>query len=118
MIYFIIKYKTKGILGSISLVGYIAILLIALRIFNVEISVGSLAGIALSIAINYFIISSILKQKEIMPVIKKYVIALIPTLIIAVVFTLMNIAIGSVMFWAVVIAILYNLSITNIMLKD
>ena len=118
MIYFIIKYKTKGILGSISLVGYIAILLIALRIFNVEISVGSLAGIALSIAINYFIISSILKQKEIMPVIKKYVIALIPTLIIAVVFTLMNIAIGSVIFWAVVIAILYNLSITNIMLKD
>ena len=53
-----------------------------------------------------------------MLVIKKYVIALIPTLIIAVVFTLMNIAIGSVIFWAVVIAILYNLSITNIMLKD
>ena len=118
MIYFIIRYKTKGILGSISLIGYIAILLIAVRIFNVEISVGSLVGIALGIAINYFIISSMLKQKEIMPVIKKYVIALIPTLIIAVVFTLMNIAIGSVMFWAVVIAILYNLSITNIMLKD
>ena len=118
MIYFIIRYKTKGILGSISLIGYVAILLIAVRIFNVEISVGSLVGIALGIAINYFIISSMLKQKEIMPVIKKYVIALIPTLIIAVVFTLMNIAIGSVMFWAVVIAILYNLSITNIMLKD
>lgn len=118
MIYFIIRYKTKGILGSISLIGYVAILLIAVRIFNVEISVGSLVGIALGIAINYFIISSMLKQKEIMQVIKKYVIALIPTLIIAVVFTLMNIAIGSVMFWAVVIAILYNLSITNIMLKD
>lgn len=118
MIYFIIRYKTKGILGSISLIGYVAILLIAVRIFNVEISVGSLVGIALGIAINYFIISSMLKQKEIMPVIKKYVIALIPTLIIAVVFTLMNIAIGSVMFWVVVIAILYNLSITNIMLKD
>lgn len=118
MIYFVIKYKTKGILGSISLIGDVAILLIAVRIFNVEISVGSLVGIALGIAINYFIVSSMLKQKEIMPVIKKYVIALIPTLIIAVVFTLMNIAIGSIMFWAVVIAILYNLSITNIMLKD
>lgn len=118
MIYFIIRYKTKGILGSISLIGYIAILLIAVRIFNVEISVGSLVGIALGIAINYFIVSSMLKQKEIMLVIKKYVIALIPTLTIAVVFTLMNIAIGSVLFWAVIIAILYNLSITNIMLKD
>ena len=118
MIYFIIKYKTKGILGSISLLGYVAILLIALRIFNVEISVGSLVGIALGIAINYLIVFSILQQKEIMTVIKKYVIALIPTLIIAVVFTLMNIAIGSVIFWGTIIAILYNLSITNIMLKD
>lgn len=118
MIYFIIKYKTKGILGSISLVGYVAILLIGVRIFNVEISIGSLIGIALGIAINYCIISSILKQKEIMPVIKKYVIALIPTLIIAIVFTFMNIAMGSTIFWAVVISILYNLSITNMMLKD
>ena len=118
MIYFVIKHKTKGILGSISLVGYVAILLIALRIFNVEISVGSLVGIILSIAVNYCMIFSILKQKETRIVIKKYVFALIPTLIIAVVFTLMNFAIGSVIFWGTIIAILYNLSITNMLTKD
>ena len=50
MIYFIIKYKTKGILASISLVGYIAILLIAIRYFNVEISIAGLIGIALSVS--------------------------------------------------------------------
>jgi len=118
MIYLVIKYKTKGILGSILQVGYIAILLIALRIFNVEISVGSIIGIILSIVINYVIIASMLKQKEIMPVIKKYAIVLIPTLIITIVFTFMNIAIGEAIFWAIIITLLYNLSITNIMLKD
>ena len=118
LIYIIIKYKSKGILASISQVGYVAILLIALRIFNVEISLGSIVGIILAIAINYIIVINILKQKEIMKVIKKYSLVLIPTLIISIVFTFMNIAIGSTIFWAIIIAILYNLTITNIMLKD
>lgn len=118
IIYFIIKYKTKGILGSILEIGYVAILLIALRIFNVEISIGSLVAIALAIAINYFIVFSILKEKEILQVIKKYTIILIPTLIIAIVFTFMNITMGITIFWAIIISILYNLSITNILLKD
>lgn len=118
MIYLVIKYKAKGILASISQVGYVAILLIALRIFNVEISLSSIVGIILSIAINYIIVINILKQKEIMKVIKKYSVVLIPTLIISIVFTFMNIAIGSTIFWAIIIAILYNLTITNIMLKD
>lgn len=118
MIYFIIKYKVKGIVATISLIGYIAILLISVRIFNVEISIGSLVAIVLGIIINYCMVASILKQKEVMPVMKKYVIILIPTLIISIVFTFMNIAIGSVIFWSVIISVLYNLSITNIMLKD
>lgn len=118
MIYFIIKYKTKGILGSISLIGYIATLLIAIRIFNVEISVGGIVAIMLSIAVNYFLLASILKQKEIMKVIKKYVLILIPVLIIAITFTFMDIAMGISLFWGITIGILYHLSITNWMLKD
>ena len=118
MLYLIIKYKTKGILGSISLVGYVAILLIALRFFNVEISIGGIVGIALSIAISYFIIARILKQNEVMEVIKKYAIILIPALIISIVFTFMNISMGIVIFWGIVISLLYNLSITNMIIKD
>lgn len=118
MIYLIIKYKAKGILGSISLIGYVAILLIALRFFNVEISIAGIVGIILSIIINYFILASILKQKEIMEVMKKYVVILIPTLIISIVFTFMNITIGTTLFWGIVIGLIYNLAISNIMLKD
>lgn len=118
MIYLVIKYKTKAILVNISQIGYIAILLISLRIFNVEISIGGIVAIILSIAINYLIVANILKQKEVMSVIKKYSIALIPALIISIVFTFTNILMGAVVFWAIAIVLLYNLSITNIMLKD
>lgn len=118
MVYHILKYKTKGILSSISQIGYIAILLIALRIFNVEISFAGIIGIILSIVLNYFVITNILKQNEILKVIKKWTLVLIPTLIIAIAFIFMNISIGMELFWAITIGILYNLSITNIMLKD
>lgn len=118
MIYLIIKYKTKGILGSISLIGYIAILLIAIRYFSVEISIGGIIGIVLSIIVSYIILERILKQKDIIEVIKKYALVLIPTLIIAIVFTFMNIGIGITLFWGITISLLYHLSITNIMLKD
>ncbi len=118
MIYFIIKYKTKGILASISLVGYIAILLIAIRYFNVEISIAGLIGIALSVIISYFIENSILKQKEIIKVVKNALIILIPSLIIAITFTFMDISIGVVLFWGIAIALLYHISITNLMLRD
>ncbi len=118
MIYLIIKYKTKGILASISLVGYMAILLIALRYFNVEISLGGMVGIVLSAIISYFITIGILKQKEIIPVIKQALLMLIPTLIVAIVFVFANITIGISLFWGVAIALLYHLSITNLMLRD
>ena len=118
MIYAILKYQAKGMIGSISLIGYIALLLIALRYFNVEITIGGIVAILFSIAISYAILIGILKEKEIMTVMKKYSVMLIPTLIIAIVFTFMNIAIGIVLFWGIIISLLYHISITNIMLKD
>lgn len=118
MIYTILKYQAKGMIGSISLIGYIALLLIALRYFNVEITIGGIVAILFSIAISYAILIGILKEKEIMTVMKKYSVMLIPTLIIAIVFTFMNIAIGIVLFWGIIISLLYHISITNIMLKD
>lgn len=117
-IYLIIKYKTKGILASISLVGYMAILLIALRYFNVEISLGGLVGIALSAVISYMITMNLLEQKEVMQVMKRISLLLIPTFIITIVFIFTNITIGITLFWGIAIALLYHLSITNSMLND
>ena len=118
MAFMCIKYKKDGILASISSIGYIALLLLAVRIFNVEISVAGIATIVFSIVIYYAILFAQLKQKEVLKVLGKSCIILIPALIISIVFTFANITMGPVLFWGLIIAMLYDASITNWMLKD
>lgn len=118
IIYIIIKYKTKGILAGISIIGYAALLLLVIRYANVEISVSGIIEILFSMLINYIIVVSMLKEEKISDVIKKYSLVLIPTLIIAIAFTFANIAVGVVLFWGIVIAMLYNMSVTNLLLRD
>lgn len=118
MAFMCIKYKKDGILASISSIGYIALLLLAVRIFNVEISVAGIATIIFSIVIYYAILFAQLKQKEVLKVLGKSCIILIPALIISIVFTFANITMGPVLFWGLIIAMLYDASITNWMLKD
>jgi len=118
IIYAIVIYKGKGILGGISIIGYIAVLLIALRYFNVEIGIGGIIAILFSIVINYAIVIQILKEKDVLESVKKYSIILIPTLILAIVFTFMDIAMGITLFWGIIIALLYHISVTNILIKD
>jgi len=117
MVYFVIKYKEKGILASLSLIGYVAVLLLALRLFNVEITIASIIGIFLSILLTYITLFSILKNKEILSVIRRYTLIYIPVVIISVTFTLLNITMGPVLFWGILINLLYNLGISNILLK-
>lgn len=118
IVYLIIKYKMNGVLAGISIVGYVALLLIAVRYFNVEISRGGIIAIIYSIAINYGIVWNIMKEKEVLKTIGKWAIILIPTLILAITFTLTNVLVGAVLFWGIVIALLYNISVTNLLIKD
>ncbi len=118
IIYLIIKYKGKGILAGISIVGYVALLLLAIRYANVEVSIAGIIEILFSTLINYMLVVSMLKEEKINNAIKKYSLILIPTLVIAIAFTFANIAVGIVLFWGIVIAMLYNISITNLLLRD
>ena len=118
IIYLIIKYKGKGILAGISIIGYVALLLLAIRYANVEVSIAGIIEILFSTLINYMLVVSMLKEEKINNAIKKYSLILIPTLVIAIAFTFANIAVGIVLFWGIVIAILYNISITNLLLRD
>lgn len=122
MIYIIIKYKEKGILASISLVGYIAILLLVVRYTNVIITVNGIIGVVVSTILNYMLIIKLLNsgketyKKEIF----KFILTLVPVIAIAVVFTFNNwlpiFSFGMIMFWGIVINLLYNLSITRALL--
>ncbi len=122
MIYIIIKYKERGILASIALVGYIATLLIVLRYTNVVITLDGIASIVISALLSYMLIIQILKsEKETYKQnIVKYVLTIVPAAIIAVVFTfnryLPIFSFGMVMFWGIVINLLYNLIITRALL--
>lgn len=118
IIYLIIKYKGKGILAGISIIGYVALLLLAIRYANVEVSIAGIIEILFSTLINYMLVVSMLKEEKINNAIKKYSLILIPTVVIAIAFTFANIAVGIVLFWGIVIAMLYNISVTNLLLRD
>ena len=118
IIYLIIKYKGKGILAGISIIGYVALLLLAIRYANVEVSIAGIIEILFSTLINYMLVVSMLKEEKINNAIKKYSLILIPTVVIAIAFTFSNIAVGIVLFWGIVIAMLYNISVTNLLLRD
>lgn len=118
IIYLVIKYKGKGILAGISIIGYVALLLLAIRYANVEVSIAGIIEILFSTLINYMLVVSMLKEEKINNAIKKYSLILIPTVVIAIAFTFANIAVGIVLFWGIVIAMLYNISVTNLLLRD
>ena len=117
IVYLVIKFKEKGILVGISIIGYAAVLLITLRYTNVEISVGGIAILTFSLALDYLMTFYMLKKENVMDTIKKFTLMYIPALIISVVFTLMNVTIGAVLFWSIVVILLYNLVITKSLLK-
>lgn len=120
----IVKNKTKGVLASISLIGYIVVLTIVLRYTNVPITIEGIAGIVASILVEYVFLLSILKSKqnEFWSVYLKYLWILAPIAIMAILFILatmylpMN-SFGMVMFWGILTSFLWNAIITKNILE-
>lgn len=130
LIYLCIKYKANGVLLSISYIGYIALVLLALRYTNVVIAFETIAAGLILLIANYMFIKNMLskqqKEENITESLKqtyiKYTSILLPILIVAVVFTFINwtaiSSIGMVMFWGLVIMFIYNFVITKCLLND
>lgn len=119
MIVIIIKNKEKGILASISLIGYIAGLTIILRYTNVIMSIEGMVAFIFSIILEYVFLQSVLKKKqnEFWNVYVKYIWILAPIAVIAIVFTLTKwlpiSSFGMVMFWGILIKFIWNAIITR-----
>ncbi len=132
MLYTIIKYKINGLFSSILSVGYMAVLLIIIRLTNVVLSLEGILGIELAFIMNMVFNFQMLKQfkesskndavKIFDNTIKKYSIVTMPIAIVAIVCSLVNAEIlysfGMVMFWGIVISLLYNLTFTNILIRN
>lgn len=116
---FTIKYKTKGLLASISIIGFVSVLLLLLRYTNVSISIEGIAGTILVLIINFIINKIMLSEKNINY--KDLLLKLVPIIIITLVFCFagwsnLN-SFGMIMFWGLVLIVVYNLVVTKTLLK-
>ena len=131
LIVLIIKYRKLGVFAIISYIGYVAILLLAVRIFNLVVTLEGICGIVIAMVLNYILLVYLLHTlKHTEKDLAQYKIAynkatlsmalvLIPTLIIGIVlcFATWNPAysFGTIIFWAVFIMAIYNISITRVL---
>ena len=124
VLFLIIKYRVKGILGALSFIGYIASLLIIIRLTNVVVSIEGMVGILISIALNYVFIVYLLngKKKEEQEFTYKqgfinFLFVLIPiavtTIIISFISWIPIYSFGMTMFWGIVLIMLYNVILTK-----
>lgn len=121
---FVIGLKAKGILASILQIGYIALLLLALRYTNVKITIEGVCGIVLASIINFVYIYKSFKNIElnfIKEITAKFALKLIPVYIIAVILSFNRMAniysLGMTLVWGIIIMYLYNLTLTQITIK-
>ena len=117
----VIKFKKNGLMGVIADIGFTAVLLLAIRYGNVEIS---LAGIfAIAVIVEYIVTGLILNEyskkcekeiliKNIKHLMGRIAICLVPFVVMAVTFALISweeiASIGMILFWAIIIMIIYN----------
>ncbi len=124
VIIFIIGLKTKGILASILQIGYIALLLLALRYTNVKITIEGIAGILIASIINFIYIYIAFRKIDlnfVKDVTAKFALKLIPVYIIAIILSFNSIAniysIGMTLVWGIIVMYLYNLALTQITIR-
>lgn len=126
---YIAKFKKNGVMASILNIGYIATLSLVLKYTNVEITMNAIIVAGIMIILNMVYLKMILEKLQTQKIIKAYLevskqfyLALIPVIILAVVFTLAKnyiiSSIGMVVFWGITLNALYNFIFTKTALKN
>lgn len=128
IIILIVKYKVKGLLGAISIIGYIATFLIIVRLTNVVITLEGVAGIITSIILEYIsIMYALNKMKENTDLtcnqcFTKFLPILVPiaisTVILCFVKWLPIYSFGMTMFWGIILVIVYNHVVTKLLVSE
>lgn len=129
LVVLIIKYKSVGLLASISYIGFVGLELLLIRYTNVTISLESIVAGIILLAVNYLITYRLIKVHETDSELKKKVysnefksiiIKSIPIFIIAIIFVFMKwtkiATFGMFMFWGLLLSIIYNYIVTKDML--
>lgn len=134
LVYMVAEYKERGIIAGATFIGYIAALLLIIRLTNTVLTIESIGAITLSVIFNYIFLNILLSKlakyrendstpkAEINKMLTKSLLALVPALVISVVFcfiTYMAInSFGTSLFWGIAIFVIYNLLITKPLLLN
>jgi len=120
-IYFAIVYKSKlGLLAGLANFGFAALVTLAIRYTGVIVTYNSIIAYLMMVALNVIFTNMFLKlvmeygtgEEAFMDTIKKYYMAVIPVIILSVVFTFVtNVSVassGMVVFWSLFLQFVYN----------
>lgn len=135
IVFLIVKYKKNGLLSSLALIGYTAVLLLVLRYANVMLTMEGMIAIIIAIVLNYIFtvyLLSLIKHKDSQTVVEASHVfkeALIKTLFIFIPVAITSIILcfagwlpiysfGMVIFWGLLLIVLYNLIITRTLVVD
>ncbi len=130
LLYLIIRYRKNGLLSAIAFIGYVAILLLAVRFCNVVLTVEGITGIIIAVILNYIFtiyLMNLIKNRDEKTIeatsncfkeaLLKAIFILIPVLITSVILCFVSwlpiYSFGMAMFWGILIIVLYNLIFTR-----
>ncbi len=121
LVYMIKKYKTRGVLATLSYIGFVSLYTIILRIFNVTIALEGIAGGIIVLILNYLANMKLLQESgDAKKYYKSYldiIMKLIPIFVISIIFVFIPItslaSIGMTLFWGIVLMLAYNVTLTK-----
>lgn len=117
-----VKFKAKGFIATFLQIGYIALLLLAIRYANVILTIEGIIGIILAVILNYIFVYAMLnnlkKKGQIeWKAIGKFALRTIPVYVIAVVLAFNSLtrvnSLGMTLVWGSFCLYIYNLLITR-----
>ena len=119
--YMIKKYKTRGILASLSYIGFVSLYTILLRVFNVTIALEGIAGGIIILVLNYLANMRLLEAngdtKKYYKLYLDIIMKLIPIFAISIIFVFIPVtslaSIGMTLFWGIVLMLAYNVTLTK-----
>ena len=134
LLFLCVKYKKLGVLSALAFVGYLAVVLIIIRATGLVLTIEGICAIIVSAILGFafmvYLAHILSKQeKELVQYRKAYkksmlsmLMVLIPALIIGIVLVFASwlpaYSFGAIMFWSILIMLLYNASITRILLLN
>ncbi len=129
IVIFTIKFKVNGLLSSLAIIGLLSIYTLIIRYTNVLLSIEGIIAIIIILLLQiYFIYKLLTKIKEgnnvelsIRETYKEFFTIMIPIAIISITFSFMSLipisSFGMIMFWGLIVIAVYNITITNILIR-